>query len=95
MPDIRAESAATAEAAREKEDCAGPRITGIEKIKEIIESDSVHDIFENTETDGYVSEPHRVTDEEIVRAAKIARCYEFIDKMLEGIDTTTDRKSVV
>ena len=27
------------------------------------------------------------TDEEIVRAAKIARCYEFIDKMPEGIDT--------
>ena len=27
------------------------------------------------------------TDEEIVRAAKIAGCYEFIDKMPEGIDT--------
>ena len=27
------------------------------------------------------------TEEEIVRAAKIARCYEFIDKMPEGIDT--------
>ena len=27
------------------------------------------------------------TDEEIVRAAKIARCYDFIDKMPEGIDT--------
>ena len=27
------------------------------------------------------------TDEEIVRAAKIARCYEFIDKMPAGIDT--------
>ena len=27
------------------------------------------------------------TDEEIVRAAKIARCYEFINKMPEGIDT--------
>ncbi len=65
MPDIRAESAATAEAAREKEDCAGPRITGIEKIKEIIESDSVHDIFENTETGGYVSEPHRVSPNDI------------------------------
>ena len=27
------------------------------------------------------------TDEEIIRAAKIARCYEFIDKMPDGIDT--------
>lgn len=27
------------------------------------------------------------TDEEMVRAAKIARCYEFINKMPEGIDT--------
>ena len=27
------------------------------------------------------------TDEEIVRAAKIAKCYEFINKMPEGIDT--------
>ena len=27
------------------------------------------------------------TDEEIVRAAKIARCYDFIDKMPDGIDT--------
>ena len=27
------------------------------------------------------------TDEEIVKAAKIARCYEFINKMPEGIDT--------
>ena len=27
------------------------------------------------------------TDEEIVRAAKIARCYDFINKMPEGIDT--------
>ena len=27
------------------------------------------------------------TDDEIIRAAKIARCYEFIDKMPEGIDT--------
>ncbi|MED5912350.1 ABC transporter ATP-binding protein [Streptococcus anginosus] len=27
------------------------------------------------------------TDEEIIRAAKIARCYEFINKMPEGIDT--------
>ena len=27
------------------------------------------------------------TDQEIVRAAKIARCYDFIDKMPEGIDT--------
>ena len=27
------------------------------------------------------------TDEEIVRAAEIARCYDFINKMPEGIDT--------
>lgn len=27
------------------------------------------------------------SDEEIIRAAKIARCYDFIDKMPEGIDT--------
>ena len=27
------------------------------------------------------------TDEEIIRAAKLARCYEFIDKMPDGIDT--------
>ena len=27
------------------------------------------------------------TDDEIIRAAKIARCYEFIDKMPEGMDT--------
>ncbi|EFM38280.1 ABC transporter, ATP-binding protein [[Eubacterium] yurii subsp. margaretiae ATCC 43715] len=27
------------------------------------------------------------TDEEVVRAAKIARCYDFIDKMPDGIDT--------
>ena len=27
------------------------------------------------------------TDEEVIRAAKIARCYDFIDKMPEGIDT--------
>ncbi len=27
------------------------------------------------------------TDEEIIRAAKIARCYDFINKMPEGIDT--------
>ena len=27
------------------------------------------------------------TDEEIIRAAKIARCYELIDKMPDGIDT--------
>ena len=27
------------------------------------------------------------TDEEIIRAAKIARCYEFIDKMPDGIET--------
>ena len=27
------------------------------------------------------------TDEEIIRVAKIARCYEFIDKMPDGIDT--------
>ena len=27
------------------------------------------------------------TDEEIMRAAKIAKCYEFINKMPEGIDT--------
>ena len=27
------------------------------------------------------------TDEEVIKAAKIARCYDFIDKMPEGIDT--------
>ena len=27
------------------------------------------------------------TDEEVIRAAKIARCYDFIDKMPDGIDT--------
>ena len=27
------------------------------------------------------------TDEEIIRAAEIARCYDFINKMPEGIDT--------